>query len=924
MKRFIKVLVCIALAVLLAFPAACKPPQTGNSTSDSASTSAPESTKPNTPSNEPQYSIDQTVQKLASSVYADNTLTDDQTYGLSDISEVGVIESDMGEELYPIDDTDCAIIDYQTVSDADNDYDKLLDAFEKAKEYNQNGQKAIIDLPENGELLINSSRSNHNTYTYNLIDYNGLYVRGNGCKITLTYNNFGFRGFARVDKSKDIHFNDIVIDYQIPTAINGLITDINKDKLTVTVQIDKSFNETVKRAVAANAKIQSYVEFDAITLAPKQGGNFGTATEGFITNYTYSGNDEEGYTFVVQFGQAYAYAFKDTALGDYANLAFSMYVYNCFDFNESENAYMENVTIHTTAGMGVVGRRTTNIYANRVNIAIPKDSGRLMTVTADGMHFAECYGDVKVTNSIIEYTHDDALNIKSGYYYTLTGVSIQNKTLTIAKKTEGISMPEVGNVIEFYDGNNFEKKGYGTVESVTGTESSYVVKVKESLIKQNAGNWGNNVVATNISKTAKFTFENNIVRNKRNRGLLIQVRDASIKNNSFFNVGHGTISIHSSLDQFNEATMPKSITIENNKFVNNNYLLSLAGDISVFARATALGPVGAITDITIKNNFISRNGNAGVSLQACSDSVIEDNLFHNNGRVTTGEVYECAVELNNASDIVINSNYAYNTNDSETYAGIITNGLTSTETITLTDNINLSYQVIIADVSTTEVSKLASAVTLDGNITEWADMGTSVGMNGHSIATGVAIDPNEYADVFGIKMCKIGWTNEGIYIAFDVKDNKFDFKTQNNFWNGDCFELFISNVTNMPNADFQLYKNNGDVAQFGVSPTWSNINFFTLAAVRTNEEIVAAKNDITVKCVTTDEGYAGEMFLPFTVFAGLEQTITDGEEIAIAFVFADNDRDDLGRKRVQVSNVPHFVEAWKTKTAKMPLFKFVD
>ena len=130
MKRFIKVLVCIALAVLLAFPAACKPPQTGNSTSDSASTSAPESTKPNTPSNEPQYSIDQTVQKLASSVYADNTLTDDQTYGLSDISEVGVIESDMGEELYPIDDTECAIIDYQTVSDADNDYDKLLDAFE--------------------------------------------------------------------------------------------------------------------------------------------------------------------------------------------------------------------------------------------------------------------------------------------------------------------------------------------------------------------------------------------------------------------------------------------------------------------------------------------------------------------------------------------------------------------------------------------------------------------------------------------------------------------------------------------------------------------------------------------------------------------------------------------------------------------------
>lgn len=42
----------------------------------------------------------------------------------------------------------------------------------------------------------------------------------------------------------------------------------------------------------------------------------------------------------------------------------------------------------------------------------------------------------------------------------------------------------------------------------------------------------------------------------------------------------------------------------------------------------------------------------------------------------------------------------------------------------------------------------------------------------------------------------------------------------------------------------------------------------------------------------------------------------------MAFIFADADRDELNRKRLQVGNVPHFVENYKTKTEKMPQFNF--
>ena len=944
MKKFLKSVSCLLLAMLMGFTVACggdttdgngdnagggtNNEQTGGDDTTGGNGNTGGSTDDNTGGsqvNKAQYTLDETVQMLSRSVYADSTMTDDETYGLKDISNVGVIESKMSDEMYPIElSGEYEIIEYSAIT-GDNDFAKLTTAFENAKELNDAGKKAIISLPQDGTLHINASLSKDNTFAYNISGYNGLYIQGNGCKIMISYDNFAFRGFINVANSKDVHFNDLTVDYAVPTALSGLISNIDKTNFTATIEVDPEFNETVKRVQANAAKLWSYVEFDSITLAPKQGGNFCTANETQITGYTVQGSETDGYEIVVQFGDAYKASLSDAALGDYANLAFSMYVYNGFVYDTCENVYMENVTLNTCPGMGVVGRRTTNIYVNRFNITLPENSARLMTTTADGFHFAECYGDVTITNSIVEYTHDDALNIKSGYYYSVTSMDARNKTFTISQKTESISRPEAGNVIEFYDSDTFEKLGYGTVEEITDSvgESSYTILVKESMTKQGAASWNlAKVVATNISKSAKFTFTNNIVRNKRNRGLLIQVRDAVVSNNAFFNVGHGSISVHSSLDVFNEATMPQNITIENNKLVNNNYLLSLAGDIYIFARANSLAPVGTITNVSIQNNFIAKNGNAGVSLQACAESSVQDNLFYDNARVVRGELYECALELNNSGNLTVKGNYVYNTLDSETYAGIIASGLSDTTTITLEENINLAYQVIEAEVTTTEVAKLLSAVTIDGDLSDWAEQGTSVSMVGHSLADGVAIDPLQYQDVFNVNTCKVAWSDDGIYVAFDIKDDTYDFKTVNNFWTGDCFEMFVSSVLTMPNADMQLYRNKGDVAQFACVPTWSD--GWTFAGERTSDAIQAGKSQIQAKCVKTSTGYCGEMLLPFSLMTQMKDCVDNGTEIAMAFVFADNDRDDIGRVRLQVSNVPHFVEAWKTKTAKMPLFKFVE
>jgi len=573
--------------------------------------------------------------------------------------------------------------------------------------------------------------------------------------------------------------------------------------------------------------------------------------------------------------------------------------------------------------MGVTVSGTKNFYANRLDIVL-KDEDRRMTSTADGYHISNCLGEVKITNCIIENTHDDALNIKSGYWYTLGSYDAQARTFNVSKKTGASPMTEVGDTVEFYDSATFERLGSFTVTEVSGDTGAMQLTVKQRI--SGSVDWSN-AMMTNVSKVAEFTFKNNIVRNKRNRGILVQVRGALIENNAFLNVGHGSMQIASAMDQYNECTLPKDIVIRNNKLINNGYLLGegLRGDISAFAIGSGalVAPSGTVTGIEVTNNYISNTGNAGISFRGVGDSTVKNNLFYNTARVYASILTECCIELENCAALAIDGNYNYNTNDSESFSGIIPSGTTKTEDIALTNNVNLKYQEIDGDVPNTMVSKLAGGtITVDGDISEWENIGSEIAMDGASLTTGDEILHDAYKDVFDVLMCKIAWTDEGIYFAFNVYDNKLDFKTIANFWEGDCAEFFLSTVTDMPNADFQLFKNDGDVLQMSVVPSWNPC--YTVAESRTNAAIAAGRAHISAAAALRSDGYSGEVFLPFSLFQTAKTSIDEGKSIAMAFVFMDGDRDDIGRKRIQVSNVPHFVEAYKTKTAKMPVFTFVD
>lgn len=885
--------------------------KTGNFSSDS------------TPS-EPKYSLNQTLQKLQKDEYADTSLTD-TLYGLNDPSSVGVIKSEFSQTLYPIpadEAFDGEIIRWDTYQYEGDNFGKFKAILDEAKTLNAQGKKVKLNMPEKETIDLDITNSDDGHFAIKQADLNGFYLQGNGCEFNLQYPDLEWRGFLYFNHCDDVWLENFTVDYEVPNTVFGTVLSYDEEKMSATIEVDPECNPFIRRLEENKGTVWSYLEYNKTTLAPKEDGNYIANGEKTALGYAIDGNENSGYTLTVRFHDEVKRFFNTNSVGHFANVAFSYYVYNCLTFDACGSSYVENVTLYASPAMGFVGRNSQNICLNRFNLMRKENSNRLMTCNADGIHIEQARGEVKVTNGVYEYMQDDALNLKAGYWYEFSDYSYKNKTITISKKTNEMTVPQAGDVLEIYDQTSFEFKGSLTVESAEGTPLAYTITVKESLAKIGVGTWKNCVVTNTAS--AKLTFRNNIVRNKRNRGVLVQTREGLVENNSFENVAHGSIIILSFLDQFNEATVPADIVIRNNKLVNNLYALQSSpaqGDILVSAQATEdAGFPGTIKNITVENNFIAKNGNVGICFRGVGNSTIKNNLFYNNARVYADK--ECSVWLYNSGEITVKDNYRQNTL-SKTCVGVMSGGATNPERISLNGNydLELSDGTEFLERETVEVIKLSTGkLTVDGNLSDWLGIGSSVTVKGGSYYGVGKAKEEDYIEHFGLESGKIAWDDTGVYIAFEVRDDQLVFEKIENFWYGDCFELLMTAVDNQPDGDMQKYKNDDDTLQLVCVPAWEK--GFDLHTDRTSTDIYARKSEIQAKVVYTDKGYAGEIFLPFTLFDGVKAQIDAGKSVTFNMVFMDAER--AGKARLSIANVPHNVENTKKRTESSVQYTFVE
>ena len=203
---------------------------------------------------------------------------------------------------------------------------------------------------------------------------------------------------------------------------------------------------------------------------------------------------------------------------------------------------------------------------NVINCQLKLKDNRVHTTNADAMHINGGKIGPWVENSLFEGFSDDFMNIK----YTRRSIKEIHSSTEITVEFE----VEVGENIEFYNPREGAFLGAAVINNVQNLGNNLYRITLSNAINISTINSGDNQLADKayIESRANesMIFRNNVVRNSRRYGILIQSKYALIENNTFQNLSGAAIRIENGVD-WGEGFRADHIEIRNNRIENCGY-----------------------------------------------------------------------------------------------------------------------------------------------------------------------------------------------------------------------------------------------------------------------------------------------------------------------------------------------------------------
>ena len=632
--------ICLLLALFSLF--ACNRIETTSSNNASNSNNSSNISSLESSNQDNFSNVSEVINGLNSSAFS-NEIECKENIGLNDMKNVGVNKNRFeNETLYLIPEGTIYLAeDYNITPLGENNSGNLSSLL--ANLVNVKGNKII--------------KFKQGVYKFSAtVDTDGiedLYLVGDNTEFLYS----GWSTYFEAKVSKNIMISNISFDMEYSPTIAGIVKRVDRinNNPVVVLDIPNEFDLTQSLYQNWQNKTCSYMEcyYDEKTdgYVPNRNGNLfynspSSSNIKGVYGANYSSSSKE---LAITLNKNFAYRTKqyvDPAIGTHVSFAYTMYENHGFHFVNCENVYFENVNVYTTGGMGFRVENGKNFYLNRTNFATKKGSNRIMTCTADIIHTIGLEGDLNITNCLLEGSHDDALNIKS-FYTKVTSINASSKEIDISQTQNEVAINyEIGDTIDVYNPENMEFIDTFKIVDLTKIGTSYTLTVdkRPSKVKEN-------YTVGNASKITKMTLDNCIIRNKRNRGILLQSRDSKIINCTFQNVVMGAIQVLAVNDIFREAIVPQNIEIYNNKFLNNY------NDLSVFAYGDNPSKcvTGTLKNVDIHNNYFFNGVGNTIWILANGNTKIHDNLIHYNKALTS-----VIMNIENSSSINVYNNVLYN------------------------------------------------------------------------------------------------------------------------------------------------------------------------------------------------------------------------------------------------------------------------
>ena len=325
--------------------------------------------------------------------------------------------------------------------------------------------------------------------------------------------------------------------------------------------------------------------------------------------------------------------------------------YPGFVVSDCKDVEFYNVTLYHAGGMGILGQRTHNITVSHCKVTPPE--GRIISTTADATHFVNCTGKIVLGNNLFENQKDDATNIH-GIYVQIVDRLATDEVIVKLKHHQQYCFDfiEKGREMELVRGKSLVTYATATVKEAERLNMEYTRVVFRNDLPDDL-NIGDAIAE--IRDYPRVHIHDNIIRNNRARGMLLNCRGETIVENNFFHAPGAAILFEGDAHFWFEQGGVSNCIIRNNVFDNCMF--------GVWGKAVIDVKAGIREDFETSryNRNISITGNtfrifddASLLHVYCVDGLVwKDNIIEKNNDYPPARVGEERFIVNHSDNIII-------------------------------------------------------------------------------------------------------------------------------------------------------------------------------------------------------------------------------------------------------------------------------
>ncbi len=238
--------------------------------------------------------------------------------------------------------------------------------------------------------------------------------------------------------------------------------------------------------------------------------------------------------------------------------------YPGFIVSDCSDVLFNRVTIYHCGGMGIIGQRSRNITVDHCKVTPAR--GRMISATADATHFVNCTGQITLSNNLFENQMDDATNIH-GIYVQITDHPAPNEIVVklVHDQQYGFDFIRKGMKLELVHGTSLITYDTLLVKDIQRLNKEYT---RVTLYKNLPAELITGDAVAEILDYPRIHIHDNIIRNNRARGMLLNCRGETIVENNYFHTPGAALLFEGDAHFWFEQGGVRNCIIRNNTFDN--------------------------------------------------------------------------------------------------------------------------------------------------------------------------------------------------------------------------------------------------------------------------------------------------------------------------------------------------------------------